>query len=428
MIRIWKCLKALQSIGIYPDLPYLEGKKIQMLNLIVLFCIPLTFFFTCTNFIGGRPFLAFINVCCFITSCSTIILHHYRYYKTARSTLIIFNLIFFTMGGYFFHNGAEYLLLCVLIVTLLVYDNIYIQILASCATILAIILVIFYPSSLFSENYVPLQRVMFNFVSAISFLLIIIAVFKDIQYTYQKKIAEQHAQLKQMNSTMENIFSIIAHDIKEPLTSIYDMLSLIEKNMITQQTAQENAATIKLRITLLNDALDNLLRWGERNMQGTSVHRTDVSMAVLYEEVYRFLMPQAKQKAIIWNENIEKNIIAYIDRDQILIVLRNILSNAIKYSFFGGTIHFSAMRKHGKVVIEIKDTGIGMTQEQLSGVFNHIQVPAHGTQGERGSGFGLFLCRELLLQNNGDFSVTSRPNVGSVFSISLPLSQKTDAQ
>ena len=187
MRRIWECLKALQSIGIYPDLPYLEGKKIQMLNLIVLFCIPLTFFFTCTNLVGVRPFLAFINACSFISSLSTLILHHYRYYKAARSTLIIFNLIFFTMGGYYFHNGAEYLLLCLLIVTLLVYDNIYIQILASCATILAIILVIFYPSDFFSDNYVPVQRVMFNFVSAISFLLIIIAVFKDIQYTYQKK-------------------------------------------------------------------------------------------------------------------------------------------------------------------------------------------------------------------------------------------------
>ncbi|WP_190313836.1 sensor histidine kinase [Sphingobacterium chuzhouense] len=329
------------------------------------------------------------------------------------------------MGGYYFHNGAEYLLLCVLIVTLLVYDNIYIQILASCATILAIILVIFYPSDFFSDNYVPVQRVMFNFVSAISFLLIIIAVFKDIQYAYQKKIAEQHAQLKQINGTMENIFSIIAHDIREPLTSVYDMLSLFEKNIITSQTAHENASLIKLRITLLNDALDNLLRWGGRNMQGTTIQRTDVCIDALYEEVYQFLMPQAKRKAIIWEENIEKNLIAYIDRDQILIVFRNILSNAIKYSHFGGTIHFSAMRNHGKVFIEIRDTGIGIPQDQLSSLFNYIQVPAHGTQGERGSGFGLFLSRELLQQNDGDCSVRSQPNMGSVFSISLPLSKKT---
>lgn len=412
---------ALQYIGVYPDLSYLEGKKVQMLNLVISFCIPLTFFFTCTNLIEDRPLLASINAGSFVASLTALILHHYRYYRIARSILIVFNLIFFTLGGYFFHNGAEYLLLCVLIVTLLVYDNIYIQTLASCVIILAIITVVFYPSPIFSENQVPRLRVVFNFVSAASFLFIILAVFKDIQHTYQQQIAEQHTRLKEMNHTMEHTFSIIAHDIKTPLISVHNLLSLLENDAITQETSQEHASALKNHILHLNNALDNLLRWGERNMQDLVTNRTHVSVTALYNDVYPFLLPQINQKKLILENEIEEDLTVYVDPDQILVILRNILSNAIKYSFSGATIYLFAKRTAGKAIIEIKDTGTGMTDEQLRRIFNKIQIPTRGTDGEQGSGLGLLLCKELLQQNEGDFHVQSEINGGSIFQISLPL-------
>ncbi len=421
MKKLWRYCKLLESIGIHSDISYLDSKKIRMLNLIAWTCIPFPLFFSFINWQEGRHLLAMINISNSIASLSVLILHYQHRYTSARFVLTFGNFIFFFLGGFFFDNGGEYLLLSVLIVVLLVYDKKWIQISSGIVILLAMFWVAFYPSPIFLEQQVPMSRVIFNFVGPVSFIIVVVVFFKNIQLSYQDKIEEQHTKLKEMNNAMENIFSIIAHDIRSPLASVQDMLSLFQEDIITEQTMKENVYMIKNRISHLNEALDNLLKWSSRNIHGIKAQRGDVSIATIMQEVFQLLAPQANQKKITFKKELDKNLMAHVDRDQITMVFRNIISNAIKYSFFGESIFISAKEVQGKAIIEIKDKGIGITQDRLNQLFSSLQIPTCGTNGERGSGLGLLLCKELLHQNGGDFSIESKLHMGSTFTISLPI-------
>ncbi len=421
MKKLWRYCKILESIGIHPGISYLDGKKIRMLNLIAWTCIPFTFFFSCVNWHEGRHFLSAINASNFIASVFVLVLHHYRHYISSRLVLTFGNFLFFFLGSFFYDNGGEYFLLSTLIVVLLVYDKKWIQISSGIFILSAMFIVAFYPSPLFLEQQVPASRIFFNFIGSVSFIIVVVVFFKNIQLGYQDKIEEQHAKLKEMNNAMENIFSIIAHDIRSPLVSVQNMLSLFQEDVITEKTMKENVYIIKNRISHLNEALDNLLKWSSRNIHGIKAYRTDVSIADTIQEVLQLLSPQASQKKIILKKEIERNLVAYVDKDQITMVFRNIISNAIKYSFFGESVFISAKSIQGQAIITIKDNGIGMTKDKLSQLFKNLQIPTIGTDGERGSGLGLLLCKELLTENGGNFNITSQPNAGSIFTISLPI-------
>jgi len=419
--KLWTHLKSLESIGIHPDISYLDSKKIKMLNLIAWTCVPFTFFFSLMNWHDGKYFLSIINASNFIASVSVLILHHYRLYTGAKLTLTFGNFLFFFLGGFFFSNGGEYFLLSTLIVILQVYDQKWVQISSGIVILTAMFIVIFYPSPLFAEQQVPSFRIIFNFVGAVSFIITVVVFFKNIQLSYQDKIEEQHAKLKEMNSTMESIFSIVAHDIRSPLASVQYMLFLFQKDIITEQYVKENVTVINNKLSHLNAALDNLLQWGSRNIHGLHAYRKNVSIAEIIEEVFQLLAPQINQKEIKLKKDIDNTLISYVYRDQITVVLRNIISNAIKYSFFGESIFISAKETLGYAAIEIKDKGTGIKKDKLNSLFNNVQIPASRTDGERGSGLGLLLCKELLIQNGGTFRIESQTDVGSTFIISLPI-------
>ena len=428
MKKLWRYCKVLESIGIHSGISYLDGKKVRMLNLIAWICIPFTFFFSCVNWYEGRHFLSAINASNFIASVLVLTLHHYRHYASSKLVLTFGNFLFFFLGGFFYDNGGEYFLLSTLIVVLLVYDKKWIQISSGILILSAMFIVAFFPNPLFFEQQVPAARIFFNFIGSVSFIIVVVVFFKNIQLSYQDKIQEQHAKLKEMNNAMENIFSIIAHDIRSPLISVQDMLSLFQEDIINEQTMKTHAHVIKNRISHLTEALDNLLKWSARNIHGLKAHRTNVSVASTIKEVLQLLAPQASQKKITLQEEIDRNLIVHVDKDQITMILRNIISNAIKYSFFGETVIISAKNIQGQAVITIEDNGIGMTKDKLAQLFKNLQIPTIGTDGERGSGLGLLLCKELLTENGGNFNITSQPNTGSTFTITLPLKKSKPLQ
>ncbi|KGE15568.1 sensor histidine kinase [Sphingobacterium deserti] len=421
METVLSLYKRLTHIGVHDELSYLASRRVQMLNLIALSCVPLTFFFAICNIINGHYLLSSINLANSAASALVLILHQRQRYHAGRFVLLSFNFLLFATGCFLYQNGAIYYLLCVLIVALLVYDKKGAQIMAGIGVTTVILLATFLPQDLGPREALPTSRQIINTIGALVFLTFIISFFKRIQYGYQKEIEEQRDKLKKMNADMQKIFSIISHDIKSPLASLQGVIALFQEGFISPEVTEQSVKLVNRRIAQLDSTLDNLLRWSSNNLGGLQTTKTHVYLTGAVQETCYFLEGLATEKAIDFAIDIDPDTFVFADRDQLSMILRNLISNAIKFSYAGGTISIRGKRGVGKVTLQVIDRGMGMSKDNENALFRSLQKPSFGTDGERGSGVGLMLSYELIKQNAGTITVESTEGIGTTFSIVLPV-------
>lgn len=255
----------------------------------------------------------------------------------------------------------------------------------------------------------------------------IISVSREIQ---DRKIAEEkqkqiEKQLNDANLTKDKFFSIIAHDLRSPFTSIlgfsrllneeYDDFSDEERKMMIKQILTSTESTFQL--------LDNLLAWAKTQLGLTSFNPEFFDIETLIIETLNLTIPQAKIKGLTLKALMIEKTQVFADVNMIRTVLRNLLSNAIKFSFEGGSITVEASRNHEKIRVCISDTGTGIEPKTLKALFKLDEkvCSTKGTANEKGSGLGLILCKEFIETNGGKIWVESKVNEGSKFCFTVPL-------
>ncbi len=250
---------------------------------------------------------------------------------------------------------------------------------------------------------------------------------QDKTRTLYAETLKVNEELNKSNSTKDRFFGIIAHDIKNPISTIWGLsdLLMLDDEMDRKsrlQCAKGINQCVKNTLTLL----ESLLNWARA--QNTSItpkaamHKTSGMVA----EVLQVMDEAANKKNVKLVNNIPDDVEVYADKNMFETVIRNLLSNAIKYTYAGGTISVDAQLtfkgEHRFTQIAIKDDGVGMSGEQVSKLFKiSSNKSAKGTDGESGTGFGLLLVKEFVDKHNGTIAVKSTPNKGSVFTIELPL-------
>lgn len=236
----------------------------------------------------------------------------------------------------------------------------------------------------------------------------------------------QTQELELQNATKDKFFSIMSHDLKNPLANVIGFSELIQEDY--DELNSENIKTfvgyIKESAVFALEILQNLLDWSR--IQGGSLKsiKTEFNLSELLKNNIEGHMPQASAKNISFESKIEENIVINADEKMISTVIRNLISNAIKFTPNGGSIVISSKEKviNDKKVIEteIHDTGVGISEENLHKLFKIEQnYNSKGTNNETGTGLGLILCKEFINQNNGEIRVESQPNLGSNFIFTL---------
>ena len=239
----------------------------------------------------------------------------------------------------------------------------------------------------------------------------------------QHQLKGQNLQLQELNTTKDKFFGIIAHDIRSPMVALEDVGEQMAFYVKQQRTdkLERLADRVDKTTRQLNNLLDNLLSWALLQ-QGIIPYRPQsISIARIATEVLDLFQANAQAKNVALENHIAKDLNVYADANTLQAILRNLLSNAIKFTPAGGKVSISTELAGDRVFIHINDTGTGIAAEKLEKLFSINKSSEKGTAGEKGTGLGLMLVKELVALNKGKVQVVSKLNQGSSFTISLPI-------
>ncbi|MFN0050159.1 MAG: ATP-binding protein [Cytophagales bacterium] len=238
----------------------------------------------------------------------------------------------------------------------------------------------------------------------------------------KEQIEVQKEALNETNKLKDKLFSVLAHDLRSPFATLESLMMLYELNAYDQ----EQTKTFFLQVRSLSNStlqtLENTLDWVKSQMSnGYRYEPMFFSLKNLTQEVIMFLSEIAKSKKIDIHNSISDSIEAYSDINQVRIVIRNLISNAIKFTNEGGKIIVNAsIIANNKIAISIADTGVGIPADKIHKLFNtNSHFTTQGTQHEKGTGLGLLLSKELVEKNGGKITVQSAVNEGTTFTFTL---------
>ena len=225
--------------------------------------------------------------------------------------------------------------------------------------------------------------------------------------------------MAEMNSLKDKLFSIVSHDFRSPLNSLRGTLSLYLDGHLSQEDMNQIGSSLLNKLDTTSNMLDNLLHWARNQMEGIKVNRSKINLYELVQENIDLVRMPAEKKGVSILGRVENPTWVNGDKEMIKLVVRNLLSNALKFSRTGGEISITSEEGQGKVITCVKDQGIGIETEEISKLFSLETEPSKGTSDEIGIGLGLSICKDFIERNNGEIWVESKVNKGSAFYFSL---------
>ena len=241
----------------------------------------------------------------------------------------------------------------------------------------------------------------------------------------EAEILEKNKLLMELNATKDKFFSIIAHDLRNPFNTILGFSELLLSNIdkIDHEKIVKYVTTIHSTGKNTYKLLENLLVWSRSQAGIIEFNPEDLMIEKLIAEVIDLSENSSKSKNITISYEISDSLIAFADHNMVSTVLRNLVSNAIKFTNRNGTIQLKALRQNNKVQITVSDSGIGIDDKRKKNLFGiNEKMGTSGTENEQGTGLGLVLCQEFITKHNEKIWIESQVGKGSDFIFTLPLS------
>ena len=264
-------------------------------------------------------------------------------------------------------------------------------------------------------NYIDIAQA---FIIILITIIIVWMLIKD-----NDKANELILELKQLNATKDKFFSIISHDLRSPFNAILGFSEVLQKEFHTypQEQTHQYLTYIHQAARKTFELLENLLEWSSLQTGKNKPRFELVSINEIINNEIDLLKTAASQKYIELTYECSTQSKVLVDINMMYTVFRNVISNAIKFTDVNGKISITGFETNNEVSIVISDNGVGIDESTLLNLFKiDTKISSIGTQGEKGTGLGLLLCKELVEKNNGRITVESEISVGTTFTIILP--------
>ncbi len=258
--------------------------------------------------------------------------------------------------------------------------------------------------------------------AAVLFLLVIIYF---LLYTNRLRIENEVARIKaeKANSTKDKFLSIIAHDLRSPFTYMLGYSDIMNENFDNNslENQKEIFGYIDTGINKVYKLLDNLLLWAHLQKDGIAFNPIEITLSTMVNETAEPLLQLSQNKAIKIINQIPADIIVYADNSMLSTIIRNLVSNAIKFTPRNGSVIITALNKKHFIEISIKDNGVGISPDKINRLFDVSEMTStNGTEGESGTGLGLSLCKEFIELHKGEIWVESEIGKGTSFCFTIP--------
>ncbi len=267
-----------------------------------------------------------------------------------------------------------------------------------------------------------------NFTVCYFFICACIYFTKSIFRQYQalllqrnEQLSKQTLDLQELDQFKNHLFAVISHDLSSPLYNLQATIKLLNEGKLSVEQSKSTISEIQLKTKDVSQLLSNLLNWANMQLSGYKSIIVEIPLREVVEETILFLQDEINAKQLLVYNNIDGRTIGLSDENHLQLIVRNLLSNAIKFSFISGTVTIEADEKPDEIIISIQDTGTGIQLTELERVLSGTyRSSTLGTQGEKGSGLGLWISREFIQKLGGEFWAVSREGVGSTFYFTLP--------
>ncbi|MBN2613550.1 MAG: hybrid sensor histidine kinase/response regulator [Bacteroidales bacterium] len=247
---------------------------------------------------------------------------------------------------------------------------------------------------------------------------------RELNATLEAKVEQRTRELQELNKTKDKFFSIIAHDLKNPFNSVMGFSELMLSHLDNYDRKQIKDFVQIIYNTSKNafSLLENLLEWSRAQTGRLQINPEQIDISRIVDENVELLAGVAENKGIHLVNEVKSSSFAFADENMVKTVIRNLLSNALKYTPRGGTVKVSSVLQDGLTEIIVSDTGVGIKEENIEKLFRiDVNFSTPGTEEEEGTGLGLILCREFVEKNKGSIAVKSTFGKGSEFSFRLPV-------
>lgn len=388
------------------------------------------------NLLAGLPQAAWLMLTVFVACSAVYYLSRFRQQTKVAMPIFLLGCNVVLVINYYFNsglNGPSYAIcLLFLLITISVAPR--------RQYLLWVPLNLLVMGSIFAADYFYPAWVKYNYQNrgsrfadftftylVIAALIVFVIVNIRKAYHHERRLAKQRtAELGAANDVKNKLLSIVAHDLKEPLTSIMGFLELLTDKDLDSYQRSELEHELLLRTQNASELLNNVLTWTRGQMEGLQARKMTILLADVLKPVIDLMGPLAYEKAISLVANIPETACVVGDPDMLQLVIRNLLTNAIKYSHPGGNVLLVANASLGHCVISVKDEGDGIPLIQQGTLFSLETSPANGTQQEKGAGLGLYLCRDFMERQGGSIAFTTDTGLGTTFMISLPCCNDRD--
>jgi len=273
------------------------------------------------------------------------------------------------------------------------------------------------------------------FIATLSILAIVLFFLQKLNKSNQKlllqkseienqrnQIENQKEILMALNHKKDQILTIISHDLRNPMIAVKGVLDFYKNGLLEKEEIENIAVSLNNNISTIDETLLGLLQWAKEDTLTTTAEKTKVNVFNKVNESFVLLQEMARMKGIKFlNQcNVVHHIL--ISPIHLNIIIRNLLTNATKFSYPSGKIIVSSAELNQKIQISVKDFGVGVKDDLKENLFiTSLEETNSGTNGEKGSGIGLYLCKEFVEKNNGKIWIENNPEGGSVFFIEFPV-------
>ena len=239
---------------------------------------------------------------------------------------------------------------------------------------------------------------------------------KNIEILHQKEeIEKKSSALSISNGQKDKLFSIIAHDLRSPFVSLQSLLTLFKDDAMPIEEVKEILLRLNVNVDYTVDLVTNLLYWASSQMDGFSAKGTYFSLNNVVKEVFAGMQKPAADKGVALLNTLTSDAVVFADKDMVTLVIRNLLSNALKFCHAGGFVTVSVSINEQETEMCVADTGPGIKEQVLQKIRDGESITTFGTAKEKGTGLGLLLCKDFIARNNGSFRIESVVGKGSNF-------------